>query len=564
MRNKYYVPLIFSIIYFIVNPVMTEHAEFALTLSGFKYFTDNNWFFKNISSEFSSQITIPAMLLKLGANKFYVQMLMSFISVAIPYFAVWEFCKKFPDSIIFYGLFTTLLALTIIPNWYFYPFSFPAGFFNFGNLGLWSTLLFFGLLINNNKLAYFLYGFLLGWHPSWFLCATLFLAVHHFHNNQIPLKTKLLLILMGILLSLGLFIIYFYLRDELYLFLGITLDQSGSLIKLFGISSIQDNAFTEHNPVIIKDFSFGEFILIFNFLIPALVINYKLEILKNNRYLINFRKSILIFINVNTIFVLTILTYIEFSRLIPLPLTGLLQRLIINRLLDVNLVLIFLYIFALILLELRAGIKSKLTVFLGSVLLWYLMRPNILSMVATFLSFTLYLFFKSNKICNFIEKYRHKQASVCVVAILTIMPIGILFISQDRDIYNAFTFIGISKDPVIDFLEKRGNEEILVAPLVQANRGMNIGLFSNASYFLLNGGMTFDFEGTKKNVFCFDSSKTYLEMVQVSQNCFTERSKLEWQSLLTQLNMETVIVPKELKLNLNLEAQNLLFSVYTK
>ena len=122
------------------------HAEFALTLSGFKYFTDNNWFFKNISSEFSSQITIPAMLLKLGANKFYVQMLMSFISVAIPYFAVWEFCKKFPDSIIFYGLFTTLLALTIIPNWYFYPFSFPAGFFNFGNLGLWSTLLFFGLL----------------------------------------------------------------------------------------------------------------------------------------------------------------------------------------------------------------------------------------------------------------------------------------------------------------------------------------------------------------------------------------------------------------------------------
>ena len=97
MNNRLYIPLVISVIYFIINPVITEHTEFALTLGGFKYFTNNNHFFIKISSEFSSQITIPAILLKFGINKYFVQLLMSFISVAIPYFAVWEFCKKIPD-----------------------------------------------------------------------------------------------------------------------------------------------------------------------------------------------------------------------------------------------------------------------------------------------------------------------------------------------------------------------------------------------------------------------------------------------------------------------------------
>jgi len=101
-------------------------------------------------------------------------------------------------------------------------------------------------------------------------------------------------------------------------------------------------------------------------------------------------------------------------------------------------------------------------------------------------------------------------------------------------------------------------------PLVQANQGMNIGLFSNTSYFSLNSLLTYDYDGNKENVFCFDSSKSYIEMVKVSQKCFRERSMEEWQSLLTQLKIETVIVPRQVRLNLHLESQNSLFTVYKK
>jgi len=45
MNNRLYIPLVISVIYFIINPVITEHTEFALTLGGFKYFTNNNHFF---------------------------------------------------------------------------------------------------------------------------------------------------------------------------------------------------------------------------------------------------------------------------------------------------------------------------------------------------------------------------------------------------------------------------------------------------------------------------------------------------------------------------------------
>lgn len=541
-------PLLLATIYFFINPFSTEHTEFALALGGLTPFTLQNGFYRLITSESSSQIVIPLLLLKIGINKYLVQALFTYISIAVPFFAIWEYCCKNENRAYTYIFLVVLFSVANIPNFYFYPFSFPGGFFNFGNLGMWTTLLFIGLLLNKRKTAYLLYGFMLSWHPSWFICATLALIALQTYQD---IKKNIFLISLGLLISFFFMTLGKYYQLELYS--NFVMEQVSFFHNLyddfFNFKKMVDGSFTGHNPIIFNGDILNSIKIIAEMIAPIILVSLYHGKKDYEKIGYKFRKFMLL----NTVFVICALLFLELARIIPMPLVSLVQRLILNRFLNVNLVLLIIYI----VIELGFFEKSlwkNIYKIILAISLIYILDPIGSFKYLFYCSLILYIIF-SNLSFKFIKDWKGKILAL----ILLSGPMLLHATSLHANRYNAFSFWGLASDPVLSQLKIAGEKQIILGPMVQGVNGMSIALYSNSAFYVLND-LRYIRNGESKKVYCFEENNKNLAKLAI--DCFENRSKEEWAIIFEQLNASMIVVPSDIQLDLHLVAKNSLYSIY--
>ena len=171
--NHYFLFILFSIFIYLLNPKVTEFAQFGSILSGLQKFENDYLLLNIIYKDFSSQIVISSLVTTLFNSKLLTEFFGGIINVVIAIFAIYHWVRLFDSSfklnksnkriflciIIFYILeFSLNLS---------YPIKFPISYAIFGNSGMWSSIMVMGMILRHKPLGYFFFGILLSWHLAW-------------------------------------------------------------------------------------------------------------------------------------------------------------------------------------------------------------------------------------------------------------------------------------------------------------------------------------------------------------------------------------------------------------
>lgn len=548
--------------YFIAHPQITEHVEYGLVESGLVKFTKENFLFNVVRGDRSMQITIPTILLDMGFNKYAVQIILSWLFTLIPFYSIWTLVKSNDPWFSWTTYFFVLISLTnwLMPNWYFYPYSLSIGFFAFGNIGFWIFVLLFGLIIERKALAYLISGLLLGLHIPWGIAGTIVIVSDFLKRNSNLIK--LIFFTIGICGS----VISIYIGNRYSLNIPTNSIGDPLIEKLILFLKFSKNEVTQfyayspfiwnnsHNPYLFYSDAYGALKILFYLFFPTLVLNLKVS----DSQIDAKRKKIVYYINILSIFVFFILIYLEIARYINLPFVQIFNRLITNRFLCLSNLLVIIFSISVILKSLNCN-KYKIDFLVYSLSLFYLFQASQHTIIFSSLFLVTYLL---------TYKYVTRKPLICVLfkKLLLVAAVLLLVLSfaliVPKNKYNAFSFIA-STDPVIKYLMSMRDEDgdILISPNVQSNNGLNVTLFSNKAYHMI-GKLKYQNGENFEEVFCYKSNLSYDDLVANAYECFEKRRRGEWAELFQQLGISSVVVPNNIKLDLDVIAHNDLLTIY--
>jgi len=179
----------------------TEIVEFGLVHSGLiqNYIPWHD-------STFSSQITIPAILFKLGLNVETIAVLSSAICVSIAFTAVASVALIFSPIKYIALLVPILLCKYPFYNFHYYPIKYPIYNYIFGQLGFFLATLSIALMVLDKKRsAFLLAGILVSVHLVWGAAVFLFFLIYLIINRIHITKNKLIPFLtVGLVISFSL------------------------------------------------------------------------------------------------------------------------------------------------------------------------------------------------------------------------------------------------------------------------------------------------------------------------------------------------------------------------
>lgn len=525
VKNNYFIILLFAV--FIAHPAMTEHAEFALSYANLVEYSEFNTFFNLREHEISLQIIIPALLLKIGLTSGITQIIMTLLCTGIILLAevivIYYFLNKNninKNNIYITVIFLVMLVLLIRPkNNTLYPWSPAIYFFEFGNAGLWMTLLACGYYITDQIKKYkFISIVLLLWHPVWGAANILFfIAV----NNEIIFFKKYIYVLLIILLS--------------FIFSSLFIDINYDL--LFQIKKINDTVFTAHNPVLSKDF-IGLLNYIFYNIAPIFLFFFVSKKNKNNLgkvYLLIFYYLIL---------TATLLIYLEFSRYIALPYSQIIYRGIPNRYL--NIIHVIITIWAICYIYSNLNLLN--------------LKENWLNIIFCFLTLFMILGTKSSLlifgvfICVFLVNFKKNYLFI----LSTVLYIIFFYRNYSNTPYNVLTEY-VSNKPIINFLkDNKDKGGYILSSRVQSFKGLNVGTISNSQYYvpMLTVVNDIDIYCSKITVYNFN------DMNDVADSCFRDRTASEWRIIAKSLNAKFIITNENVILDLDLKLNSDGFNIY--
>jgi hypothetical protein len=537
--------LFFGVFFWILNPIVTEHVEFALSSSGLVKINSDNGMFLSRLKEVSTQIVIPEIFLKNGFDPILLQVFTSLALVFISCFALYYLCRLIDSKQEFFYFFIAgILLLNTNTAQSLYPYYFPTSFFEFGNSGFWLFCLSIGLYFNGNKeISTVIAGFLFGWHIPWFLIYLLFFSVLFFHRNWKDNLRCSIFLLIGFVFSLAI------LKAGEINSIAINKPLIDQIFEMATPEKIAANVFSGHNPLLI-DFS----ALSLKFIALSL-----LSVVYPSYFLIRRAKSLedkilpraLIFVSISIYF---ILIYIEFSRFIPLPFSSMFYRSIFNRYFNFTILLsIICASFELYshIVKDKFDFKSREIIFSVLALFAYLSFYSLIyvTLILLFLKMT-------------ISKFNKKLLGFFLVlsCFLSVLPRAYIH----RNYFNPVGYL-FSYDNSYRFFSKldKAKASILLSG-VQASRNFNFGLVSGREYYLPSMQKFTDSKGASQNLYCFSAAlKSYEDLVRASDACFINRTRKDWQAIFTSLNADTVIVPDKIKLDLILIYQDNGISVYS-
>jgi hypothetical protein len=552
-----YAVIFIATAFYCFHPQITEHVEFALSHVGRIKYTDNNWFFNFISGEISSQITLASILLEFNLNKYFIQLLLSWIFTIFPFIAIWIIVSKISSNDWnFYIIVIIIISTANIPNWYFYPYAFQIGFFSFGNIGFWLFVIFFGLLINNKSSAYLISGILLSFHIPWGIASLLLLALNNFYIVKKINQKNLFLFGTGSLVSILLVAASIYYKSQIGNNYE-TISHSSGLLSIFSSSKNWVGQFyaydpfiwnNSHNPYIFYSGVKEALIIIFNLFLPTIFLNLKL----NDSQLDDFRKKILPYTNFIGLIVFLSLTYLEVARYVEMPFVGLVNRFIPNRYLCLSNLMCIIIIIR-YLLECFFDNKYDWKFFILLFIFAYLLNIELNYLYAVFFIIYYSIYRLRPTVLHFIL-----SKLLLKLLLISFLYITIFFLPHSK--YTTLTYLN-STDSVFNYLDNLKEGDILISPNIQSNNGMNVALFSGFSFHVLSK-LPFLNNGKLEEVFCYKENIDYIKLVSNVDQCFSNRHRNVWMQLGRQLGIRYVIVLNSVKLDLELVSQNNLFSIY--
>ena len=561
-------------------------------------------------STFSSQITISAILFKLGLNVETIAVLSSAICVSIAFTAVASVALIFSPIKYIALLVPILLCKYPFYNFHYYPIKYPIYNFIIGQVGLFLATLSIALMVLDKKRsAFLLAGILVSVHLVWGAAVFLFFLIYLIINRIHITKNKLIPFLtLGLVISFSLMYYHMNVLEPKLEFnqkkYSYKVNQVNGIHKSIedklnsddfysvshkGIPKNEDifisrnNRITErrgsHN-LLFKDhpyptfeaikFFFPDialFIIIFLLLKSSLLGNRKSKIKKLAISLFIFQMFVLIYKVLDEIDpTWKLATFFDES------LKGLLIRAIPNRLLNLDSLILPVII---ITVTLFIAIEKKNIIAIVATLLiiftpWMaetagknypfnvlinLLAPNIILINFSFLLIVLLLVIPNlQKYCftnKFLKSYIFHYS-------ISIMLLGSL-IHASVEIPSKTTFPHGKNQDII--LKAREDNGLIISTLgVQGYENFNILGSTLRPYYLANDRKLIPIPNNEEaqiDVFCNSASgKDYQSSFQKQVECFTKRKPEVWRYIGDYLGASQVLANKEFELNLPLVAKS--------
>ena len=567
-------------------------------------------------STFSSQITIPAILFKLGLNFETIAVLSSAICVSIAFTAVASVALIFSPIKYIALLVPILLCKYPFYNFHYYPIKYPIYNFIFGQVGLFLATLSIALMVLDKKRsAFLLAGILVSVHLVWGAAVFLFILIYLIINRIHITKNKLIPFLtVGLVISFSL--MYYHMNvlepklefnQKKYSYKvnqvngihtsiedKLNSDDSYSVFHK-GIPKNEDifisrnNRITEgrgsHN-LLFKDHPYPTFEAI-KFFLPDIALFIIIFLLLKSSMLGN-RKSKIKKLAISLfIFQMFVLIYKVLDEIDPTwklgaffdeSLVGLLIRAIPNRLLNLDSLILPVIIITVTLFlaferkNIIAVVATLLLIFTPWMaetagknyplnVLINLLAPNIILINFSFLLIILLLIIPNlQRYCftnKILESYIFHYS-------IPIMLLGSL-IHASVDILSKRTFPHGKNQDII--LKAREDNGLIISTLgVQGYENFNILSQTLRPYYLANSIKLIpnpNNEEAQIEVFCNSASeKDYQSSFQKQVECFSKRKPKVWRYIGDYLGASQVLANKEFELNLPLVAQSENFKLY--
>ena len=565
---------------------------------------------------FSSQITIPAILFKLGLNVETIAVLSSAICVSIAFTAVASVALIFSPIKYIALLVPILLCKYPFYNFHYYPIKYPIYNFIFGQVGLFLATLSIALMVLDKKRsAFLLAGILVSVHLVWGAAVFLFFLIYLIINRIRITKNKLIPFLtLGLVISFSL--MYYHMNvlepklefnqkkysykvnqvNRIHTSIEDKLNSDDSYsVSHKGIPKNEDIFISRNNQItegrgshtlLFKDHLYPTFEAI-KFFLPDISLFIIIFLLLKSSILGN-RKSKIKKLAISLfIFQMFILIYKVLDEIDPTwklgaffdeSLVGLLIRAIPNRLLNLDSLILPVII---ITVTLFIAIEKKNIIAVVATLLliftpWMaetagknysfnvlinLLAPNIILINFSFLLIVLLLVIPNlQKYCftnKILESYIFHYS-------IPIMLLGSL-IHASVDILSKTTFPHGKNQDII--LKAREDNGLIISTLgVQGYENFNILSQTLRPYYLANSIKLIpnpNNEEAQIEVFCNSASeKDYQSSFQKQVECLSKREPEVWRYIGDYLGASQVLANKEFELNLPLVAQSENFKLY--
>lgn len=577
-NNKYLkLATLFSFIYCLFfNFIFQENVTVA---KYFEYDVNdiiNPVFLTYIFNAQSILIGLAILLKKIGIDQLYLHFFFNFLLTLTSFLSIYYLAKIFSNSNIYCFLIPIIFLPFNFVNTRWYGIDYPSGFFNFGQFGLYLTILSLSLFIlEHHKNSIFVYILCIFTNPVWGIINSAIigtLIVLKFKNIKINtlVNNKTIIFFVSILI-LFLFTLYeinsaknFVLTNN-EVINNIAKNESSPhqfFTKKNSVNSVYNETHNfrlnfEDNSFIFDIFRF----ICFDLLIVFIFIKYKSNNLKEN-ILIK-----IIFINIIISYLLVLIQFFNFQH--P-TINYLFERLSLNRSLNINNIMILVFIISKILLN-----ERNLKIFHFSIILFSVSNflINIFFFNYTFEEYipfygkyiSYYDLIVYSLVITFIlgnylkQKINYKNNKMInILLILSFLPFfSNKFLNNYFDVTNAFK----DSEKIIDYK----NNIFLTGGVIG---------FVNPSSFLENKNIFmfnpqfffFSYSQDLKKIFCSNENKNFAMQYDyfdyLDQTCFKNKTKKEWLKYSKQLNFEYIITRSNLDLDLELLSNNSKYKIY--
>ncbi len=516
------------------------------------------------------------LLKKIGIDQLYLHFFFNFLLTLTSFLSIYYLAKIFSNS----NLYCFLTPIIFLPfnfvNTRWYGIDYPSGFFNFGQFGLYLTILSLSLFIlGHRKSSIFVFILCIFVNPIWGIINLAIIATLIVLQFK-TIKIRTLINYKTIIFLVSILILFFFTLYEINNVKNFVLTNNEVIDNIVKNESATHQFFTKKNSANSlfsethnfklnfedNSFLFDLFRFIcFDLLIVLIFIKYKSN---------NFKENILIkiiFINIIISYLLVLIQLFNFQHPV---ISYLFERFSFNRSLNINNIMILVFIISKILLN-----EKNLKIFYLSIILFSINNflINIFFFNYTFEEFIpfygkyisfydliIYLLIITFIFSNFTKKkikYKNNKM-INILLILSFLP---FFYNKYLDNYFNLTNAIEDSKKIVDI---KSNIFLTGRVIGFVNPSY---LLENKNIYMFNPQLTFyTYSEDIKKLFCSNEDKKFAMQYDyfnyLDQTCFKNKKKKEWLKHSEKFNIKYVITRSNLDLDLELLSNNSIYKIY--
>lgn len=560
---------------FIESNVNYEGIFFAQNLLNYYKFNNSyNAFFETIkNAEFTMQIFFPYLLLKLGLNFYITNFIINTIIINISIFSIYFLSQIFTKKKIVSFSIPIILIFFELINSRWYGIKYPISFFYFGQLGMYLFILSASLFVLNKEILsyhFLIIGFFC--HAAWGLLTAVFILLYFFlKKDKIKIPSFRNLIVFLIFLLITIFSLTDLKKNNLdYKKTTSTLTNFYGKFQETGSEELNKFKTTHKVKLLINQDPFKtSFNLLRFYSFDLIFIIIFLLVLKKEQSTEKkfFWVCSIIWASIHIYNIFDVLI-IEFTSSFSVFLGGVIDRIIPTRFLNFINVLVTIYCLNILLTNNNIAVIYFKFFFIT-------------------ISIILLIFFKDVPIN--IGYFKNVNLNILSIFFLLIYCLALFpaAMSENFDKYKnlnqkfyIFLFVFFSLNVVLmayeSFKDHRENKNLFTNNINIKKTmlyGGNVYGKINANYYLnipllvmVNPQFPFYNRKIYDDIFCNRLKKTFEDQHSyfdyMNNNCFAKKTNLEWLNFKKLLDIEYVLVPNHVKLDLPILGKTEKFLLY--